>query len=73
MLPCYYLIAFEKKSPTLAPTSGEPLFRPPSTTIDLHHAAKESFGNRGCHSAAAGPKPGDPFSLGGPKPEEEGH
>jgi hypothetical protein len=23
--------------------------------------------------AAAGPEPGDPFSSGGPKPEEEGH
>jgi hypothetical protein len=48
-------------------------FRPPSASIDLRHAAKESISNRGCRSAAAGPKPGDPFSSGGPKPEEEGH
>jgi hypothetical protein len=48
-------------------------FRPPSASIDLRHAAKESFSNRGCRSAAAGPKLGDPFSSGGPKPEEEGH
>jgi hypothetical protein len=48
-------------------------FRPPSASIDLRHAAKESFSNRGCRSAAAGSEPGDPFSLGGPKPEEEGH
>jgi hypothetical protein len=47
-------------------------FRPPSTSIDLRHAAKESFSNRGFRSAAAGPEPGDPFSSGGPKPEE-GH
>jgi hypothetical protein len=47
-------------------------FRPPSASIDLRHAAKESFSNRGCRSAAAGPELGDPFSLGGPKPEEEG-
>jgi hypothetical protein len=48
-------------------------FRPPSASIDLRHAAKESFSNGGCRSAAAGPEPGDPFSSGGPKPEEEGH
>jgi hypothetical protein len=48
-------------------------FRTPSASIDLRHAAKESFSNRGCSSAAAGPKPGDPFSSGGPKLEEEGH
>jgi hypothetical protein len=48
-------------------------FWPPSANIDLHHAAKESFSNRGCCSAAAGPEPGDPFSSGSPKPEEEGH
>ena len=48
-------------------------FRTPSASIDLRHAAKESFSNRGCRSAAAGPQPGDPLSSGGPKPEEEGH
>jgi hypothetical protein len=48
-------------------------FRPPSASIDLRHAAKESFSNRGYRSAAAGPELGDPFSSGGPKPEEEGH
>jgi hypothetical protein len=48
-------------------------FRPLSASIDLRHAAKESFSNRGCRSAAAGPEPGDPFSSGGLKPEEEGH
>jgi hypothetical protein len=48
-------------------------FRTPSASIDPRHAAKESFSNRGCSSAAAGPKPGDPFSSRGPKPEEEGH
>jgi hypothetical protein len=48
-------------------------FRTPSASIDLRHAAKESFSNRGFHSAAAGPQPGDPLSSGGPKPEEEGH
>jgi hypothetical protein len=46
-------------------------FRPLSASIDLRHATKESFSNRGCCSAAAGPEPGDPFSSGGPKPEEE--
>jgi hypothetical protein len=46
-------------------------FRTPSANIDLRHAAKESFSNRGCRSAAAGPQPGDPLSSGGPKPEEE--
>jgi hypothetical protein len=49
------------------------LFRPPSASIDLRHAAKESFSDRDCCSAAAGPEPGDPFSSRGPKPEEEGH
>jgi hypothetical protein len=49
------------------------LFRPPSASIDLRHAANESFSNRDCRSAAAGPEPGDPFSSRGPKPEEEGH
>jgi hypothetical protein len=48
-------------------------FRTPSASIDLRHAAKESFSDRGCSSAAAGPEPGDPFSPRGPKPEEEGH
>jgi hypothetical protein len=36
MLPCSYLEAFENKSPTLAPTSGESLFnhlQQPSTFI----------------------------------------
>jgi hypothetical protein len=47
-------------------------FRTPSASIDLRHAAKESFSNRGCSSAAAGPELGDPFSSRGPKPEEEG-
>jgi hypothetical protein len=40
VLPCSYLIAFENKSPTLAPTSGE-LIRPPSASYDLRHAAEE--------------------------------
>jgi hypothetical protein len=48
-------------------------FRTPSASIDLRHAAEESFSNRGCSSATAGPQPGDPLSSGGPKPEEEGH
>jgi hypothetical protein len=48
-------------------------FRPPSASIDLRHATEESFSDRGCCSAATGPKPGDPFSSRGPKPEEEGH
>jgi hypothetical protein len=48
-------------------------FRTPSTSIDLRHAAKESFSDRGCSSAAAGPEPGDPFSSRGLNPEEEGH
>jgi TolA-binding protein len=48
-------------------------FRTPSASIDLRHAAKESFSDRGCSPAAAGPEPGDPFSSRGPKPEEEGH
>jgi hypothetical protein len=47
--------------------------RPLSASIDLRHAAKESFNNKGCRSAAVGPEPGNPFSSGGPKPEEEGH
>jgi TolA-binding protein len=47
--------------------------RPPSASIDLRHATEESFSDRGCRSAAAGSKPGDPFSSRGPKPEEEGH
>jgi hypothetical protein len=48
-------------------------FRTPSVSIDLRHAAKESFNNRGCSSATAGPQTGDPLSSGGPKLEEEGH
>jgi hypothetical protein len=48
-------------------------FRPPSTSIDLRHAAKESFSDRGYRSVAAGPEPRGPFSSRGPKPEEEGH
>jgi hypothetical protein len=48
-------------------------FRISSASIDLRHAAKESFSNRGCSSATAGPQPGDPLSSGSPKPEEEGH
>jgi hypothetical protein len=48
-------------------------FRPPSASIDLRHTAKESFSDRGCRSAAVGPKPGDPFSSRAPEPEEEGH
>jgi hypothetical protein len=57
------------------PVNSLPLFefRTPSASIDLRHAAEESFSNRGCRSAAAGPQLGDPLSLGGPKPEEEGH
>jgi hypothetical protein len=38
-------------------------FRTPSASIDLRHAAKESFSNRGCGSAAAGHEPGDSLSL----------
>jgi hypothetical protein len=34
-------------------------FRPPSASIDLRHATEESFSDRGCCSAATGPKPGD--------------
>jgi hypothetical protein len=48
-------------------------FRPPSASTNLRHATEESFGYRGCRSAAAGPELGDPFSSRGPKPEEEGH
>jgi hypothetical protein len=48
-------------------------YRPPSESIDLRHATEESFGDRGCRSAAAGSDPGDPFSSRGPEPEEEGH
>jgi hypothetical protein len=48
-------------------------FRPPSASTDLCHATEESFSDRGCRSAATGPKPGDPFSSRGPNPEEEGH
>jgi hypothetical protein len=72
VLPCSYLIAFENKSPTLAPTSGE-LFRPPSASTDLRHAAEESFSDKGCCIAATGPKPGNSFSLRSSKPEDEGH
>jgi hypothetical protein len=56
------------------PVNSLPLFefRTPSASIELRHAAKESFSNRGCRSAAAGSQPGDPLSSGGPKPEEEG-
>jgi hypothetical protein len=53
------------------PTSSEPF----STTFDKHRPSscrQKSFSNKGCRSAAAGPEPGDPFSSGGPKPEEEG-
>jgi hypothetical protein len=57
----------------LAPTSGEPFFRPPSASTDLRHAAEKSFSSRGCRTAATGPKPGDPVSPRGPKPEKEGH
>jgi hypothetical protein len=57
----------------LAPTSGEPFFRPPSASTDLRHAAEESFSARGCRIIATGPKSGDPFSSRGPKPEEQGH
>jgi hypothetical protein len=45
-------------------------FRPPSASIDLHHATEESFSARGCRSVATGPKSGDPFSSRGSKPEE---
>jgi TolA-binding protein len=45
-------------------------FRTPSASIELRHAAKESFSDRGCSSTAAGPEPGDPFSSRGPKSEE---
>jgi hypothetical protein len=48
-------------------------FQPPSASIDLRHATKESFSDRGCCSAAAVPEPGDPFSSRGPEPEEESH
>jgi hypothetical protein len=48
-------------------------FRSLSASIDLCHAAKESLSNRDCRFAAAGPEPGDPFSSGGLKPEEESH
>jgi hypothetical protein len=47
-------------------------FRPPSASTDLRHVTEESFSDRGCRSAATGPKPGDPSSR-GLKPEEEGH
>jgi hypothetical protein len=51
VLPCSYHIAFENKSPTLAPTSGE-LNRPPSASCDLRHAAEENFFRaRGCTAA----------------------
>jgi hypothetical protein len=54
------------------PPSVNP-FRPLSACINLRHATKESFSNRGCRSTAFGPEPGDPFSSGGPKSEEESH
>jgi hypothetical protein len=41
--------------------------------FDLRHATEESFSDRRCCSAATRPKPGDPFSSRGPKPEVEGH
>jgi hypothetical protein len=40
-------------------------------STNFHHATEKSFGVRGCRAAATGPEPGDPFSLRGPKPEEE--
>jgi hypothetical protein len=57
----------------LAPTSGEPFFRPPSASTDLRHAAKESFSARGYRTTATGPKSGDPLSPRGLKLEKEGH
>jgi hypothetical protein len=57
----------------LAPTFGE-LFRPPSASTDLRHATEESFSTMDRCTAAAGPKPGNSFSLRGSKPtlqEEE--
>jgi hypothetical protein len=54
------------------PTVGE-LFRPPSASTDLRHAAEESFSTRDRCTAAIGPKPGNSFSLRGSKPEEESH
>jgi hypothetical protein len=71
VLPCSQFITFENKSPTLAPTSGEPFFRPPSTSTDLRHAAEESFSARGCRTSTTGPKSGDPLSSRGPKPEKK--
>jgi hypothetical protein len=57
VFPCSYLLAFENKSPTLAPTSGE-LNRPPSASHDLRHAAEENFFRaRGC-TTATGCQPG---------------
>jgi TolA-binding protein len=47
----------------LAPTSGQPFFRPPSASTDLRHVANESFNARGCHTTTTGPKSGDPLSL----------
>jgi hypothetical protein len=61
VLPCSQTEAFEDKSPTLAPTSGE-LIRPPSARLDLRHAAEESFSARSCCTAATGPKLGNSLS-----------
>jgi hypothetical protein len=70
-------LAFENKSATLAPTSGE-LFRPPSANTDLRHAAEESFSARDCCTAATGPKPEEEGHQsntpgGGVGPRDEGH
>ena len=48
-------------------------YRPPSASTDLRHAAEESFSDRGCYTAATGPKPGNSFSLRSSEPEKEGH
>jgi hypothetical protein len=48
-------------------------FRPPSASTDLHHAAEESFSDRGCNTAATGPKPGNSFSPRSLEPEKEGY
>jgi hypothetical protein len=51
------------------PPSVNP-FRPPSASTDIRHAAEESFSDRGCCTAATGPKPGNSFSPRSSEPKK---
>jgi hypothetical protein len=51
------MYSIREQGPTLAPTSGE-LIRPPSTNINLRHAAEEDNSTRG-YPAATGRQSGD--------------